>query len=149
MKVEKMVWFKRELVKSKLAKVIYGTMHKHKPTTVYLKYKTWSHLKQEHNDYKKVIKILNKSIRQLVLKSIDRNIFNPDYSIVIIDYPERLMNLPYGRPVYMQIEINLKQVNQYSIDNKDLINSIKDINKKVLEYLQDNKYYEFNVIKNV
>lgn len=137
---------KASLSKDNYFRASCETFEKNNPKVVFVNITSWvTPLKRDDTiDYSSVVKKLRKNIKQVVYNNVDKNIFNPDKTIV--DLNLRSSGIRYNKKSYMCCEISLYHKGDSSFnDLKPEINRLKDT--VIKDSLLSNQYFQFSASK--
>ena len=128
------------------ARVSYGTVCTNSPTSIFIKLKSWSYLKNEIdlNKLELVRKRLNKNMRQYVNNVINRDIFDNNKTIIIDEMP--VTQMKKGKGTYIAVDITLFQKGLISIDDKIIKQEIINITLGLNSFFKNSDIFTF--IKN-
>lgn len=118
-----------------------GTVNNQQPTCFYFNIKGWTTPKEdEEEDYGKVVKLLNKRIKNKLFDTIDENRYQKDITIVDLDLRES--GIKYGKKSYFNCEVTMYQKNTTGLI--DIAPEINDLtNHIILGVLEPFEYFKF------
>lgn len=128
--------------------ITYGCVDNKNPKSVYLNITSWVEPLSEYDeDYNKIIKNINKKIRQTVYNFISNDSttnFLKDKTIVDLDLRES--GIKFGKRSFMSCEVTLFQDSEISITSSSIQNNLNDISSLIIEEIfnkdKDFKYYK-------
>jgi hypothetical protein len=125
----------------------YGTVDNKNPKSVYLNLSSWiKPLINDELNYSRIIKDLDKSIRQSVYNFLNLNttsLFFKNYTIV--DFDLRKSGIKYGKTSYLSCEVTLYLKNELSVNSIEIKQEIDNIiNCIIKNNFIENKYFSFN-----
>ena len=127
----------------------YGTVDKTNPKTMYITVSSWVQPKSdEHINYNKVIRNLNKRLKDCLYNNLDTNLFNKHATIVDLDL--RVSGVQYNKRSFMSCEFTLFKNTDEPITS-NLINktTYNIINNVIKDVFSDNEYFTFNKTKRI
>lgn len=130
----------------KTAKVIYGTVDSFNFRSLYLNIQTWVEPIKDSENWNRVVQNLSRSIKHVVLESLDKTIFDDKF---IVDLDLRSSGLTLGKKSFLNLEINL-YLKDEGMDFKS--NTLRDTLKKMAKDVfqngfLENKYFTFYLSK--
>jgi hypothetical protein len=123
--------------------VVYGSIDKRNPKTIYLRISGWGNPINfnDDNDYRAIIRKFDKHIRALLFKELGKN-FNNQMSVVDLDMRES--GIINNKSSFMSCEITLFQSSVISLYSNEVNENIKNILEILItEVFEDNEYFEF------
>lgn len=112
-------------------KTYLGTINTQEPRCVYFNIKSWATPKDKvERDYNKIVKTLNKRIKQQLFTILPESNFHPKISLVDTDL--RDSGIRFGKKSYFNCEVTL-----YQKDVKDLRELPQDVEKITHKIIQD------------
>lgn len=128
--------------------ITYGCVDNKNPKSVYINITAWVEPQSEdEEDYNKIIKALNKKIRQSVYNFLSNNTttnFLKDKTIVDLDLRES--GIKFGKRSFMSCEITLFQNNEISINSELTKRDLNTISSLVIQETfdkdKDFKYFK-------
>ena len=129
-------------------KVHFGTMDRIKSNSLYISLSSWVQPKVETNvDYNKILRNLNKTIKNKLFKNLDNNLF--DNKLLIVDLDLRVSGIRFNKRSFMNCDITIFKKTKDSIECEYLDKIInKHITEVINEVLNKNKYFSFHKTKN-
>jgi hypothetical protein len=127
--------------------VTYGCVDNKNPKSVYVNITAWLEPSSEEDEnYNKIIKNLNKKIRQTIYNFFvsNKTIFIKEKTIVDLDLRES--GIKFGKRSFMSCEVTLFQENDLSINSdlmkKDLSTLSNLITNEIFDSNHDFKFYK-------
>ncbi len=124
--------------------VIYGTIDKANPKSLYIKITGWGNTKyySEERDYASIIKKLNKRISRLIFTDLDCDLFKREKTMV--DFDMRDSGITYDKSSFMSCEITLYQQKTLLMSDEVLLESLDYLTKNIIEnILNNNEFFDF------
>lgn len=121
-----------------------GTIDKKVPSSLYLNISTWVDVidYDENKNYERVIRNIDKQIRQYIYNEIDTNIFHRDY---IVDFDLRESGLSSSARNFLPIEITFFQKGRRTFKQENMVLELKEkANYICKEILIKNNNFNFN-----
>ncbi len=128
--------------------ITYGCVDNKNPKSVFINITAWVEpLSEKEEDYSKIIKSINKKIRQSVYNFLSTNTstsFVKDKTIVDLDLRES--GIKFGKRSFMSCEITLFQNNEISINSELTKRDLNTISSLVIQETfdkdKDFKYFK-------
>lgn len=125
----------------------YGTVDNKNPKSLYINLSSWiKPLTDDEFNYSRIIKDLDKSIRQSIYNVLNLNtssLFFKNYTIV--DFDLRRSGIKYGKTSYLSCEITLYLKNETPVNSIEVKQEIENIINCVIKHnFIDNQYFSFN-----
>lgn len=115
--------------------ITYGCVDNKNPKSVYINITAWAEpLSNEEENYNKIIKSIDKKVRQNVYNFLSQNnttSFIKDKTIVDLDLRES--GIKYGKRSFMSCEITLFQENEVSINSDSMKKDLNIISSLVID----------------
>lgn len=131
--------------------VVYGSVNNKHPKAVYINISSWCEpTYSEDIDYNKVIREINKQLKQSLYKSFDSNKnteFLKDRTIVDLDIRES--GIKFGKRSFMNCELTLFLDTEIQVNSpmmKDMLNGVTSIIVNTI--FEKNQYFKFYKKKN-
>ena len=124
--------------------VKFGTVDDKDPKSLLISFSAWSEPKYKDYDldYNKIIKQLNKDIKQTIFSNVDGKLFLKKNNIIYLDIRESGIN--FGKQSYMSCEITLFQTHRFKLQDKVIQNKIYElINIVIHDVFINHKYFKF------
>lgn len=131
----------------KKIKSIYGTVDSKNFKSIYLNIQTWVDPKHESESWNRVISNFNRQIKHTVYEILNKNIFEDKF---ILDLDLRSSGIQYGKKSFMNLEITFYLKDTLNFKSPILKSEMKKVTHTIfIENFKDNKYFEFNISKNI
>jgi hypothetical protein len=128
--------------------ITYGCVDNKNPKSIYINITAWLEpLSEEEEDYNKIIKNINKKIRQTIynfLSNDNTTKFLKDKTIVDLDLRES--GIRFGKRSFMSCELTLFQNGEISINSEDMKKNLNTISTVIIKEIFD-KDNDFNFYK--
>jgi hypothetical protein len=114
--------------------VIFGSVDNKNPKSIYINISAWAEPKNNDNiNYNRVIKNINKKLRQLLHNLFDNEIkiFLKDRTIVDLDIRES--GIRYGKRSFMSCELTLFSTLEIPVNNELMKSNIHEIIETVIK----------------
>jgi hypothetical protein len=114
--------------------VIFGSVDNKNPKSIYINISAWAEPKNNDNiNYNRVIKNINKKLRQLLYNLFDNEIkiFLKDRTIVDLDIRES--GIRYGKRSFMSCELTLFSTLEIPVNNELMKSNIHEIIETVIK----------------
>ena len=122
--------------------VTYGCVDNKNPKSVYINISAWVEPQSEEDEnYNKIIKSIDKKIRQSIYNFLSYDKTTPflkDKTIVDLDLRES--GIKYGKRSFMSCEITLFQENEVSINSETIKNALNTISALIIEETFDKDF---------
>lgn len=119
--------------------VIYGCVDDKNPKSIYVNISTWAEpLSEYEENYGKIIKTLDKKIRQKIYNYLSENNITPflkDKTIVDLDLRES--GVRFGKRSFMCCELTLFQNGEMSINSDMIKNSLNNVSSLIIKEIFD------------
>ena len=124
--------------------VTFGAINKLNPKSLYIKITAWgSPISLEAQNYKTLIRLINKEIKQKLYFNLNKEFFNVDRTMV--DFNMRQSGIKYGKPSFMNCEITLFQIKTHLLKSEILIKNLTSISNLIInDVLNKNKTFKFH-----
>jgi len=127
--------------------IVFGTLNDKEPKSVYINISSWCELKDNpETNYSRVIKNLNKKIKQEIFKLLLSRGFNEvNIYRYISDLDIRESGVKQGKRSYMNCEITLflnKELKLKSEKMKIILNSVTDL--LINDIFKNNEYFTYH-----
>lgn len=123
----------------------YGTVDCRNFKSLFINLQSWVSPKNEFENFNRIVKNLERSIKHSVFNSINKNILRENS---IVDLDLRSSGMLFGKKSFFNLEINLYLTKDLEFKNIELKNSIKQIIDRVYnENIKNNKYFDFSISK--
>jgi len=127
--------------------IIFGSVNNKHPKAVYINISSW--VEPIHNcevNYGRVIKGINKSVKQLLFNSFDtliKTTFKKDRTIVDLDIRES--GIRYGKRSFMNCEITLFLASEIPLNSDKMKDMLDGVLKLIIEStFETNKTFSFH-----
>lgn len=138
---------KIDISKHKNFKVHFGTMDRIKSNSLYISMSSWANPKvQTTLDYEKVLRRLNKKIKENIYSNLDKDLFNDKF--IIVDLDLRISGIKYNKRSFMNCDITLYKKTSDSIEDiviSDEINKL--ITSTINNVFDKSEYFSFHKTK--
>lgn len=127
--------------------VITGTVDNKRPKSLYINISSWvkPNIKGDFN-YKKIIKNLNKKVKNKIYSNLNDNLFVSNKNI--IDFDIRESGVSFNKKSYMSCEITLFQVNSFKIQEKLIQEKLNElVNILIKEVFDEDIYFSYHKTK--
>lgn len=124
--------------------VVYGSINKNNPKTVFIKLSAWGNTIDYNEDinYQLIIRQITKRIKSFIYSNLNENIFKKDMTMVDMDMRES--GITSDKSSFMSCEITLYQLNNYLLDDEILKNKIFKLSQNLCqEVLNRNHHFYF------
>lgn len=123
----------------------YGTVDCRNFKSLYINLQSWVSPKNEFENFNRIVKNLERSIKHSVFNSINKNILRENS---IVDLDLRSSGMFFGKKSFFNLEINLYLTKDIDFKNIELKNSVKQIINRIYnENIKNNKYFDFSSSK--
>jgi hypothetical protein len=122
--------------------IIYGIVDNKTPKGVYINISCWGEPTFKSNvDYNRIIKQLDKKLRQTIFEELNVKIFNRNRTIIDLDIRES--GISYGKRSYLNCEVFLIQNLSLPLIDKRLKSEVTIIIESVIKILDESIYFNF------
>lgn len=124
--------------------VVFGTMDKKNPKSIYIKISAWGTPKNGSDlPYSKEVQRLSKGVKRNLFSSLNKNRFEVNRTLVDLDM--RVSGIGYGKHSFMSCEITLFQTNNYLLNSDNMLFELNKISDEILKKtFVNNEDFEFN-----
>ena len=128
-------------------KVHFGTMDRIKSNSLYISMSSWANPKVQTNlDYDKVLRRLNKKIKENIYSNLNKDLFNDKF--IIVDLDLRTSGIKYDKRSFMNCEITLYKKTSDSIEEVLIGEEIGGlINSTIKNVFDKSEYFSFHKTK--
>jgi len=125
--------------------VVFGTIDKHTPKTVYIRISGWGNPidYDDENDYSSIIRKYDKRIKTYLYKNSNLDILN---NISMVDMDMRESGIAQNKSSFMSCEITLFQKNLQLLTDDSLNNELIKLSKHICDEIINRDIY-FNFFK--
>ncbi len=130
-------------------RALFGTIDNKNPKTMYVSISSWvdPKLNKEIN-YTRIIRKLNKKIKDYLYNNLDRNLFQ--YKNPIVDLDLRESGISYNKRSFMNCEVTLFKITDDPINSKVIMDTANQIiDGLIKEVFSTSKYFTFHKTKKV
>ena len=123
--------------------IVFGTIDKHDPKTVYIKISGWANPIEydETIEYGSLIRKIDKRIKKYLFSNINPDILNP---IALVDMDMRESGIAKNKSSFMSCEITLYQKNLYLLSTDILNDELVKLSKYICdEIINRDIYFKF------
>lgn len=127
--------------------VVYGTVNNKNSKALYINISSWAEpIVDDVINYNRIIKDLDKHVRQGIYNFLSKNIIIPFIKeITIVDFDIRKSGVKFGKRSFVSCEITLFMRNELPINSEVLKPHIYDIiNYTINRTFEDNKNFKFH-----
>jgi hypothetical protein len=128
--------------------IIYGCVDNKNPKSIYINISAWAEpLSDYEGDYNKIIKNINKKIRQTVYNFLSKNNTNVPFlkDKTIVDLDLRESGIKFGKRSFMCCEITLFQNEEISINEEPVKKALNLVSTMVIQEIFDKDLdFKFN-----
>ncbi len=140
-----------KIKKHKNYNVVFGSVNNKTSKAVYINISSWAEpLIETEVNYTRVIKDLNKKIKQLIfnhLSSIDNNFIKNN---TIVDFDIRESGIRFGKRSFINCEITLYLDQEISINSEEMKFDLNEITNLLINNVYENdKTFKFHNKKNL
>lgn len=111
--------------------VVFGTMDKKNPKSIYIKITAWGTPKNSVLDYNRQIQQLSKSVKRTMFTQLNNDKFEGHRTLVDLDM--RVSGVSYGKDSFMGCEITLFQKNNYLLNSDNMLDDLNDVVNDVIK----------------
>jgi len=126
--------------------VTYGSVNNKNNKAVYINISTWA--EPDYDDeinYHRVIRDIDKSIRQTIFHKLDKDITPFLNNRTIVDFDIRESGIRSSKKSFTNCEITLYTKNEIPINSEDIKPFLDDLTECVIDKcFEKNKYFKFN-----
>lgn len=127
--------------------IVFGSVNNRCPKAMYINISTWADPKSNDDlNYNRIIKDIDKRVRQTIYNTLDSNISSPflkDRSIV--DFDIRESGVRYGKRSFTNLEITLFQKYEIPVNSESLWPFIEEIIQTVIkDVFEKEKHFRFH-----
>ena len=128
-------------------KVHFGTMDRRTNDTLYVSISSWVKPKINTNiDYDKILRKLNKKIKDYLYDNLNENYFNNKF--IIVDLDLRTSGIKFDKKSFMNCEFTLYKNTSDSVDSEEIIDEINQLVESLTsQVLEKNEYFSFTKVK--
>ena len=126
--------------------VTYGCVDNKKPKSIYINISSWAEpLSYIEDDYNKIVKNLDKKIRQTIYNFLSENSNSTSFlkDKTIIDLDLRESGIKFGKRSFMCCEVTLFQKEETSINSESTKTALNLVSTMIIEEILD-KNLDFN-----
>jgi len=126
--------------------VVFGSVNNKCPKALYINVSTWAQPKSDEDfNYNRIIKDIDKRVRQTVYNVLDSNITTPFIKDrVIVDFDIRESGVKYGKRSFTNLEITLFQKYETPVNSESLWPFIEEVIQKVIKDVFDReRHFKF------
>ena len=115
--------------------VIFGSVNNKNAKSVYINISSWAEPKNDEDiNYSRVIKNINKKVKQTLFNYFDDNFENNFIKErTIVDLDIRESGIRYGKRSFMSCEITLYSTNEIPINTEIMDNKLKDLSHLIVD----------------
>lgn len=131
--------------------IVYGGVNNKSPKALYIQISAWGEPLQEGDvNYSRVIKDIDKKIRQLIYNSLDSNPSTPFLKErTITDFEIKKSGIKFGKRSFVSCELTFYLKYEIPINSDELKPVIDDLTDTIIKSgLEDNKFFKFYRKKN-
>lgn len=127
--------------------IVFGSVNNKCPKAMYINVSAWAEPKSDDDlNYNRIIRDIDKKIRQSIYNILDSNISSPflkDRSI--IDFDIRESGVRYGKRSFTNLEITLFQKYEIPVNSESLWPFIEEIIQTIIKDVFDKeKHFKFH-----
>ena len=127
--------------------IVFGSVNNRCPKAMYINISAWADPKSNDDlNYNRVIKDIDKRVRQTIYNTLDFNISSPflkDRSIV--DFDIRESGVRYGKRSFTNLEITLFQKYEIPVNSESLWPFIEEIIQTIIkDVFEKEKHFRFH-----
>jgi hypothetical protein len=123
----------------------YGTVDCRDFKSIYINLQSWVTPQKEFENFIRIVKNLERSIKHSVFNTIDENILRKNS---IVDLDLRHSGITFGKKSFFNLEINLYLKKEIDFKSSILKTSVKKIITSIYnENIINNKYFDFSLNK--
>jgi len=128
-------------------KVHFGTMDRRSSDTLYVSISSWVKPKVNTNiDYDKILRKLNKQIKDYIYDSLNIRYFNNKF--IIVDLDLRTSGIQFNKKSFMNCEFTLYKNTSDAIDCDEITDEVNNlVDNLTREVLEKNEYFSFSKTK--
>jgi hypothetical protein len=126
--------------------VTYGSVNNKNPKALYITVSSWAQPRWNENlNYSRIIRDIDKTIRQTIYNELDSNFTSPFYKDrTIIDFDIRESGIKYGKRSFTNAEITLYMKHEIPANSEELKPVIEHmINLIIKTVFEKNKHLKF------
>lgn len=126
--------------------IVFGSVNNKCPKALYINVSTWAQPKSDDDlNYNRIIKDIDKKIRQTIYNVLDCNITTPFIKDrVIVDFDIRESGVKYGKRSFTNLEITLFQKYETPVNSESLWPFIEEVIQKVIKDVFDReRHFKF------
>ncbi len=131
--------------------IVFGSVNNKEPKAIYINISAWCDPQTDENvSYSRVIRDINKKVKQILYNEFDRNPiseFVKDRTIVDLDIRES--GIRYGKRSFMNCEVTLFLKNEILVSSEDakpMLNEVIDL--LIKSAFEHNRHFKFYKKKN-
>jgi hypothetical protein len=127
--------------------VNFGTVDNKNAKSVYINISTWGDPKSKDDlNYSRVIRDIDKKVRQTIYDNIQTKYFNKDKTIIDLDM--RKSGIKYGKRSFMNCEITLSQNHSEPVNNPLVKDRLTEITMLLInDIFEGTEYFDFYKMK--
>ena len=120
-------------------KIVFGSVNNKNPKALYVSVSTWAEPRSNDNlNYNRIIRGLDKKIRQTIYNVLDANITTPFVKeTIIVDFDIRESGVKYGKRSFTNLEVTLFQKYEIPINSEVLWPFIEEVISKIVKDVLD------------
>ena len=127
--------------------IVFGSVNNRCPKAMYINISAWADPKSNDDlNYNRIIKDIDKRVRQTIYNTLDFNISSPflkDRSIV--DFDIRESGVRYGKRSFTNLEITLFQKYEIPVNSESLWPFIEEIIQTIIkDVFEKEKHFRFH-----
>lgn len=126
--------------------IVYGSVNNKMPRALYINVSAWAEPKSDSEpNYTRIIRDLDKKIRQTIHDTLEDNIASPFLkNRTIVDFDIRESGVRYGKRSFTNAEITLFQKYEIPVNSEILKPFIEDLISTIIEkVLEKDKHFNF------
>ncbi len=125
--------------------VVFGSVNNRHPKAVYINVSAWSEpIDEDEINYSRIIKDINKKVRQSIFNSLDNNEYS-DFlkDRTIVDFDIRESGIRFGKRSFMNCEITLFLNVEIPINSELMKPMLDNVLNKIENTFETNKSFNF------
>lgn len=121
--------------------VVFGSVDKNNPKTIYIKFSAWANTIDfdEDIEYKTIIRRLAKEIKRYIYFNLDEELFKKDMTMVDMDMRES--GITNNKSSFMSCEVTLYQINNFLLDEERITAELSKLCQHVCDKIYDEDLY--------
>jgi hypothetical protein len=127
--------------------IVFGSVNNRSPKAMYINVSTWAEPNSDGElNYNRIIRDIDKKIRQSIFNLLDSNISTPFLKDrTIVDFDIRKSGVKYGKRSFTNLEITLFQIYEIPVNSDTLWPFIEELVEAMIkDVFEKEKHFSFH-----